>query len=77
MNAAELRKSLDNGLRADTSGKTTPMQRLTPFLNDLVKYLEEREVNPLDMLKSSSDDATRLASASPNSVSVDASKATA
>ena len=39
MNAAELRKSLDNGLRADSSGKTTPIQRLTPFLYDLVKYL--------------------------------------
>lgn len=67
MNAAELRKSLDNGLRADSSGKTTPIQRLTPFLYDLVKYFEEREINPLDMLKSSSDAATQAAPALPTS----------
>ena len=49
--AAELRKKLDEGLRVDNSGKSTPMQRLTPFLHDLVTYLEEHEGSSLDMLK--------------------------
>lgn len=44
MKAAELREKLADGLRGDTSGKTTPIQRLTPFLNDLVSYLEQEEV---------------------------------
>lgn len=43
MTAAELRKKLDEGLKVDNSGKSTPMQRLTPFLHDLVTYLEENE----------------------------------
>jgi hypothetical protein len=38
--ASELRKGLDEALKPDTSGKTTPIQRLTPFLRDLVEYLE-------------------------------------
>ena len=43
MNAEELRKSLDNGLRADSSGKTTPMGRLTPFLHDLGELFRRHE----------------------------------
>lgn len=44
MTAKELRKSLANGLRLDSSGKTNPVQRLAPFLDDLVTYLEEHEL---------------------------------
>ena len=51
MNAAELRKKLDEGLKVDNSGKSTPMQRLTPFLQELVTYLEEHEGSSLDILK--------------------------
>jgi|FreactTroBogLake_1042271.scaffolds.fasta_scaffold01551_3 hypothetical protein len=43
MDAKELRKKLDEGLKPDSSGKTTPIQRLTPFLHDLVDYLERTE----------------------------------
>ena len=43
MNAAELRKKLDEGLNVDNSGKSTPMQRLTPFLRALMDKLEEDE----------------------------------
>ena len=81
MTAAELRKKLDEGLKVDNSGKSTPMQRLTPFLHDLVTYLEEHEGSPLDMLKKpaepaqvSSDDATRAATAQTNSESDGAPK---
>lgn len=70
MNAEELRKSLDNGLRADSSGKTTPMGRLTPFLHDLVKYLAEREPN-------STDAVPQAVPASPTNENGDSSKATA
>ena len=70
MNAAELRKSLDNGLRADSSGKTTPMGRLTPFLHDLVTYLAEREPN-------STDAPPQAVPASTNSEHGNSSKATA
>ena len=49
MTAAELRKKLDEGLRADSSGKSTPIQRLTPFLQALVKYLEDREIMLFEM----------------------------
>ena len=41
--ASELRKGLDEALKPDTSGKTTPIQRLTPFLRDLVDNLEATE----------------------------------
>lgn len=41
--ASELRKALDEALKPDSSGKTTPIQRLTPFLRDLVTYLEEHQ----------------------------------
>lgn len=40
MTHEELVKSLDNALRSDTSGKTTPIQRLTPFLRDLVEFIK-------------------------------------
>ena len=64
MDAKELRKKLDEGLKTDVSGKTTPIQRLTPFLHALIDHLEEREYSlgdaidaawekrnhPLDML---------------------------
>jgi hypothetical protein len=72
MNIEELRKSLGEGLKADTSGKTTPMQRLTPFLSDLVNFLEERETSQV-----SSDAATRAVPAQTKNESDDASKATA
>ena len=88
MTAAELRKKLDEGLKVDNSGKSTPMQRLTPFLHDLVTYLEEHEapklvrfVDPetgetadLPEQKVSSDDATRAATAQTNSESDGAPK---
>ena len=81
MTAAELRKKLDEGLRVDNSGKSTPMQRLTPFLHDLVTYLEEHEGSPLDMLKKptepaqvSSDDARQVVPALPTHESADAPK---
>ena len=84
MTAAELRKKLDEGLRADSSGRSTPIQRLTPFLHDLVTYLEEREISPLDIFQQpaepaqvSSDDARQVVPALPTHESVGASKATA
>ena len=43
MTAAELRKKLDEGVKVDNSGKSTPIQRLTPFLQELVTYLEVTE----------------------------------
>jgi hypothetical protein len=48
MDAKELRKKLDEGLKPDSGGKTTPIQRLTPFLIALCDYLDQV----------SSDDAT-------------------
>ena len=45
MKAAELRMKLAEGLRADVSGKTTPIQRLTPFLEALVSHLEQNEIS--------------------------------
>lgn len=79
MNAEELRKSLDNGLRADSSGKTTPMGRLTPFLHDLVNYLEdhEKKQHPETYQTISSDAPTQAAPASTTSEQGNASKATA
>ena len=85
MNAAELRKKLDEGLKPDSSGKSTPIQRLTPFLVALVTYLEENEVEYNDLIHAeaaiekrtsqvSSDDATRAATAQTNSESDGASK---
>lgn len=43
MTHEELEKSLENGLRSDTSGKSTPLQRLTPFLRDLVAFVKPQE----------------------------------
>ena len=91
MTAKELRTKLRDGLRPDSSGKSTPIQRLTPFLNDLLAYLEEHEapemadfMDPetgerarLPVEKVSSDDATRPASAQTNSESALASKSSA
>ena len=67
--AAELKKSLILGLLPDVSGKTTPIQRLTPFLRDLVQYLEEHE-------QVSSDTVTQAAPAQTTSENGLASKAT-
>jgi hypothetical protein len=86
MTAKELRKSLANGLRLDSSGKTNPVQRLAPFLDDLVSFLEEyfpEEVNTLLPLATiseqvSSDVQKRVATVlnTPNSVPDGATKAT-
>ena len=43
MTATELRGALNQALKPDNSGKSTPMQRLTPFLEALVTHLEEQE----------------------------------
>ena len=69
MKAAELRTKLAEGLRVDSSGRTTPIQRLTPFLNDLITFLEERD---------SSDTPTPVAPArtTNNSGQGDTTKAT-
>jgi hypothetical protein len=45
VHVADLRKKLNEGLRNDSSGKSTPIQRLTPFLQDLVTYLEEHDTD--------------------------------
>ena len=83
--ASELRKALDEALKPDSSGKTTPIQRLTPFLRALMDYLEEREQIEIvfdaeegkHRLKVSSTPATQAAPALPTSESGSASKATA
>jgi len=78
--ASELRKALDEALKPDSSGKTTPIQRLTPFLLKLTDYLQEREdavFGPGELSQVSSDDATQAAPALPTSESGSASKATA
>lgn len=91
MNAAELRKKLDEGLRADSSGRSTPIQRLTPFLQNLVTYLEEQEfgatvtekvaaeafARAVIPDKVSSDDATRVVTAQTNNESDGAPKTAA
>lgn len=43
MKASELRDKLNEGLRPDVSGKTTPIERLRPFLEALLTHLEEQE----------------------------------
>ena len=73
MTAAELRKKLDEGLRVDNSGKSTPIQRLTPFLHDLVDYLEEHFAEG-DPAQVSSDDARQVVPALPTHESADAPK---
>jgi hypothetical protein len=58
MDAKDLRKKLTEGLKPDSSGKSTPIQRLTPFLNDLVTYLEDEEhkhADAFDTLKGEMD----------------------
>lgn len=80
--ASELRKTLDEALKPDTSGKTTPMQRLTPFLRLLIEHLEENETAVLSLIHAtaaqvSSDAPTQAVPASPTNEPGSASKATA
>ena len=48
--ASDLRKALDEALKPDSSGKTTPIQRLTPFLRELMQHLEENETAVLSLI---------------------------
>ena len=85
--ASELRKGLDEALKPDTSGKTTPIQRLTPFLRELVAFLEQEfpekaffadpVTGEIISLPVSSDAATQAVPASPTNEPGSASKATA
>jgi hypothetical protein len=90
MDAKELRKKLNEGLKPDSSGKSTPIQRLTPFLTALVDYIDEHDSDAqieklIDRMREreerhtqvSSDDATRAATAQTNSESDGASKSSA